>query len=249
MGEIMETQRPEKNVELNSKKIRGFISFSQNGIKIPENLSSLVIEGKITDLIARKILFQEGNGYFFKFDEKYYLKTFHSLRDQKYTIKFVGNRKYSIGSDSLRWSQMVYFPILKFEKLDYSEYKEILQILEDFNVVSKSEIKKAEDAANIKNHAMLTYRYVYLAALTGIALFVGIALRDYLYGNERIILVIYNIIIGGGFAFSMLMFILVSFQKDPSNIEKLRRHLVLQYIVGIFVVLVISIVFIFALTR
>jgi len=243
----METQRPVKNVEFIFKKTKNFISFYQNGIKIPENLSSIIIEGKILDLIARKILVKENNDYFFKFDKEVYLKIFYNLRNRKYTIKLVGNRKYSI--DFIGWSRIFYFPILKFEKLDYAEYKEILQILEEVNFVSDAEIKEVEDIANLENHTMIMYRYIYLAVFLVFALLVGLGLFDYLTGNERVAIEIYNIINIGSFIYNMLMVFLVGFWGAPSNIEKMRKLYILQYIEGIFVVLVISTVFTFALTR
>ena len=245
----MESHNATKLIEYTRKKEKGVIIFDQGGITIPENLSKKIIEGKISTHIARKILIKEDGGYFFKFDENFYLKTFYNLRNRKYTIKFVGNRKYSLDFGSIVWSKEFYFPILQFKNLDSAEYYEMLHILKEIHAVSDTKIKEAEDMDNERNHTMLTNRYMYLLALTGIPILIGVVLRSYLSGNERIILVIYNIILGGGFAFSMLMFILMSFQKAPPNIEKLRRHLVLQYIEGIFVVLVISIVFTFALTR
>jgi hypothetical protein len=245
----MESHNGTNRIEYTRKKEQGVIIFDQDGITIPENLSKKIIDGKISTHIARKILFKDDGGYFFKFDELYYIKTFYSLRNRKYTIKIVGNRTYSIGSGSITWSREFYFPILRFKNLESAEYHEMLQILKEINAVSDTGIKEAENMDNEQNQHKIVNRYMYLLALTGIPLLIGVVLRSYLSGNERIILVIYNIILGGGFAFNMLMFFLMSFRKNPSNIEKLRRHLVLQYIEGIFVVLVISIVFTFALTR
>jgi hypothetical protein len=241
----VEPQKPVKKIEFISKKTKNFISFSKNGIKIPENLSSMIIEGKISDFIAKKILFKENKDYFFKFDKEFFIKTFYNLRNRKYTIKLVRNRKYSI----IGWSRIFYFPILKFEKLDYAKYKKILQILEEINGVSDNDIKKAEDSANLENHTMIIYRYVYLIVFSVLALFAGLFLFDYLTGNERVVIEIYNIIIIGSFLYNMLMVFLVGFWGAPSDIKKMRIFYILQYIEGLVVVIVISAVFTFALTR
>jgi len=247
----MESHNTTNKIEFTWKKETGLIIFNQEGIKIPKNLSAAIIEGKISNHIDRKILVEEDGDYFFKFDDdQFYLKSFYNLKTRKYTIKFVGNRKYSLDYWSIvLWSKELYFPILQFKNLDSAEYHEMLQMLKEINAVNDTRIQEAEDLDHERNQTKIIYRYLYLVALTVTALIMGIALRSYLSGNERIILVIYNSIIGCGIAFSTLMFFLVSFWKEPLKIETLRRHLVLQYIEGIFIVLVISIVFIFALTR
>ena len=230
----METKKAPNHMEFRLKKTKNFVSFSQNGIKIPENLSRNIIKGKISTHLARKRLFKEKDDYFFKFETDYELQTSYSLRKRKFTIKFVSRTG---------------IPILKFRNLEYEEYKEIRQILEETNAVNTAEIIEVENLAHEHNHNMIIYGYIFWAAFSMFAFLAGIGLYEYLSGNERVVIEIYTAITIGSLVYNTLMCFIVGLKGDPSDIKKLRRHLVLQYIEGIFVVLVILIVFTFALTR
>jgi hypothetical protein len=234
----MESHTPVKNMEFMFKQTKNFVSFYHDGIRIPENLSKKIIKGQISTHLARKILVKEDGFYFFKFDEDYELQTSYCLRNRKYTIKFVD-----------RSGIIFNFPILKFRNLEYDEYQEMLQILEEINVASILEIKEIKDLAHEHNFTMILYGYIFWAIFSVFARLVGIGLYDYLSGNERVVIDIYTIITLGSFAYNTLMCILVGLKRDPSDIEKMRKLLILQYIQGLFVVLVISVVFAFALTR
>ena len=221
------------------------ISFSENGITIPEN-QSFVIEGKISNHIDRKILVEEDGGYFFKFDdEQFYLKSFYNLRTRKYTIKFVGNRKYSFDfSSGFSWSQELYFPILQFKNLDSTEYHEMLQMLKEIKAVTDTRIKEAEDMDLDQHQGKITNRYAYMGLASAFALVLGFIFFSIDSPFERTIIVICNILNIISFIGNCIMMFIVNKLVD---FEKVRKLYISQYIEAIFVVLVFSIVFAFFL--
>ena len=178
---------------------------------------------------------KEDGGYFFKFDEDYELQTSYCLRNRKYTIKFVD-----------RSGIIFNFPILKFRNLEYDEYQEMLQILEEINVASTPEINEIKDLAHDQNQTKIIYRYMYMGGLSAFALLFGILLFVYnLHDYEQKIIEICKILSAIGFIGNLLMMFVVDLWVDPSDIEKMRKFYISQYIEAIFVILVFSIVFAF----
>ena len=244
-GEMMESHNTTNKFEFTWKKETGLIIFNQEGIKIPKNLSAAIIEGKISNHIDRKILVEEDGDYFFKFDdEQFYLKSFYNLRTRKYTIKFVGNRKYSLDFGSIVWSKELYFPILQFKNLDSAEYHGMLQILKELNAVNDTRIKEAEDMDHEQHQSKIITRYAYLGGLSALALVFGIIVVYGLHDYERKIIGICNILNTISFICNCLMMFLVDKLVD---FKKVRKFYISQYIEAIFVVLVFSIVFAFLL--
>jgi len=241
----MESHNTTKKIEFTWKKEKGFIIFDHRGIKIPKNLSSAIIEGKISNHIDRKILVEEEGGYFFKFDDdQFYLKSFYNLRTRKYTIKFVGNRKYSLDFGSIVWYKELYSPILQFKNLDSVEYHEMLQMLKEINAVNDARIKEAEDMDLDQHQDKITIRYAYLGGVSAFALLFGFMVFGMDSSLEQKILVICNILNLISFIGNVLMMFLVNKLVD---FEKVRKLYISQYIEAIFVVLVFSIVFAFLL--
>jgi len=236
----METTISKKKSEFIPKKSKNPITFSQEGIHIPHSLSSSIIEGNISDHLARKILFKEDSDYFFKSDKLYYKRSFYNLTNRKYTILIVGNRTYSFGS----WSREFYFPILKFKGLEYSEYKELLQILREYNFTNNARIKEAEKNINTINNTKIMSRYFYLAVFSGIAWFFALASTT----NEPRFNQIAMIVMGSLTVFNVFMGLFVIFKEGtkgfPPNIQTFRRHVIFLYLEGIFV-LAVLIVFVF----
>ncbi len=241
----MESHNTTNKIEFTWKKETGLIIFNQEGIKIPKNLSSAIIEGKISNHIERKILVEEDGDYFFKFDdEQFYLKSFYNLRTRKYTIKFVGNRKYSLDfSSGFSWSQEFYFPILQFKNLDSVEYHEMLHMLKETHAVSDTRIKEAENMDHDQHQDKIVLRYAYLGGVSAFALLFGFTVFGMDSSFEQKILVICNILNIISFIGNLLMMFVVGYWVDPSDLEKMRKLYISQYIEAIFVVLAFSIVF------
>ena len=121
----------------------------------------------------------------------------------------------------------------------------MLQKLQEIHAVSDTGIKEAENMDHEQNQTKIIYRYAYLGGLSAIALLFGIMIVFSLHDYEQKLIVFCSIVNSISFVYNVLMMLVVSLLVDPSDIEKMRKIYISQYIEGIFIVLAFSILFTF----
>ena len=233
----MDPENRTNSMEFTWKKETGVIIFGQGGIKIPENLSS-IIRGDLSELTAENIIAKEDKFYVLKIGPGIKLKIKIKLRinreNQRYSIEF--------GTGMGFFSR----PILKLKNLTHEKYHQILHMLEANAIFSKADLEEFIEFANDRIYTRNTFRYAIWGCLSLFTLVGGLVLLEFLNEKNTIVILLYYILNGVYLLYNMFIPLDLAFrQKFYSNPDRQRKIHITQKIARNLYLFIITFVYIF----